>query len=173
MTITQFHHFLVVKLHDRVQEISREHCSGCQLKHRFDILHPCITTPLDKRIYKFFTSAVIEALDNLKNLLDVYQATFMLSAEPSEYLNSGYCFIKALHPEQLVDRRYINEDTELTFPFDSSWVSPAEPQAKSEIQPNPEARPDKPKRQRLSKKRKTTHKVPCDDPSCCKDQTDL
>ena len=48
MTVTQFHHFLVVKIYDRVQEISREKCSGCQLKHRFDVLHSCITQRLRK-----------------------------------------------------------------------------------------------------------------------------
>ena len=174
MTVTQFHHFLVVKIYDRMQEISREKCSGCQLKHRFDVLHPCITTTLEKRIYKFFSYAVVEALEHLMLLLSEYQVSHMLFEEPSFYLNSGQAFIEALRPDQLVDRRYINEDADLIFPFDSSWVRPIQleiptPDQSVEVMPD-EDKPVKPKRQRISKKGKSIHKVPCDDPSCCKDQ---
>lgn len=177
MTLTQFHHFLVVKIHDRVQEMSREKCSGCQLQHRFDVLHPCITTTLEKRIYKFFSHAVVEALEHLMSLLSEYQVTHVLFEEPSFYLNSGHAFIEALRPEQLVDRRYINEDTGLLFPFDSSWVRPTQlkiPEPDQSVEDMiDEDKLVKPKRQRISKKRKSIHKVPCDDPSCCSDQKNM
>ena len=202
MSFNQFHQFLIVKLYDRLQEMSREQCSGCQHKYRFDILHPCITTPLDVRIYKFFNSAIAEALSNFGKLFIAYQETHTLLEEPNAYLKDGANFIQSLHPEQLVDRKYINEDTGSVFPFDSSWVThedsslsqtpsietPDSPsianitkkkakkakKAKTSDQPTQpqplEAIVDTPKRQRLTKKIKSIHKAPCDDPACCKDQ---
>ena len=196
MAFIQFRQFLIVKLYDRVQEMSREKCSGCHFKYRFDILHPCITTPLDVRIYKFFTQAVTEVLGNLGTLLAAYEEMYMLLEEPSAYLTEAKSFIQAIHPDQLVDRKYINEDTGPAFPFDSSWLtqptdspnpsqtperpdSPKIPKIKKKnqkavtqpTQSKPfEAIVDTPKRQRITKKRKSIHKVPCDDPACCKDQ---
>ena len=118
---------------------------------------------------------MVEALENLMLLLSEYQVAHMLFEEPSFYLNSGQTFIEALRPEQLADRRYINEDVDLIFPFDSSWVRPTQlefptPDQSVDVMPDEDKPVIKPKRQRISKKRRSIHKVPCDDPSCCKDQ---
>jgi hypothetical protein len=199
MSFNHFHQFLIVKLYDRVQELSREQCSGCQHKYRFDILHPCITTPLDVRIYKFFNSAIAEALSNFGKLFIAYQEAHTLSEEPNAYLKDGANFIQSLHPDQLLDRKYINEETESVFSFDSRWAThevstlaqtptietPDSPKiakitkkkakiAKKDTQPT-QPKPledivDTPKRQRITKKRKSIYKAPCDDPACCKDQ---
>ena len=169
MTFSQFYHFLVVKLFDRVQELSREQCSGCKVKHRFDILHPCITTPLHKRIERFFPFAKAEALDNMDKLLKMYKEAFVLFCDPIQYLEAGDNFVTSFPVSNLIDRRYINEDTDSVFAFDSSWTVKEEPPAQEpkitikKRQANPpiksqpqkvdiEAIADKPKRQRTTKK---------------------
>ena len=118
----QFERFIVVKIAERVQELSRQKCTGCINQHTLDQLHPCNMVEITERIRLFLPKVKSEALSRVENLLQLYQHNAWISDE-QEFLDGGTKFIKNLSIANLIDRRYINEDTVFEHPYDSSWVA--------------------------------------------------
>ena len=218
MTMTLFYQFLVARILERIQQISKEICRGCEMQYKFASLHPCETNSLFHRIGLFLPSAKGEALAKLDGLVKSYKRNFSLFHEEVVYLEAGESFLQNLQPQHLIDTRYINEESESTFGLDSSWRGPEVdpltqmcnevfgetdfsikveeaidqeeiivkrrktiPKAKKAESSKPieliadtpgkkKTSPKKPpKKQPIVKRRKSIHKLPCDDPSCCKD----
>lgn len=116
-----FCQFLVVKIFELIQQSSREKCNGCQNHFRFDSLHDCMKTTIQDRIKMFFPESKNEVLNKLDRLLGLFQQSFTLNQSPDAYLQVGETFLNKLLPNQIVDRRFINEDSELMFTYDQSW----------------------------------------------------
>ena len=129
-----FHHFLAVKIADRIQQLSRERCAGCIGQYGLDNFHPCVKTGLEEKIRIFLPKGKAEALDRLDNLIELYQQAAW--AEPELVRQSAIDFIVSLTPHDLLDRRYINEDTVDLHPFTMSWLLDT---------PTPAAPPQQPK----------------------------
>ena len=131
--IVYLRHFLAVKIADRIQQLSRERCPGCMGHYILDNFHACVKNLLPDRISLFLPKVKAEALDKLDNLIEMYQqATW---AEPELVRQSAMDFILALTADDLLDRRYINEDTVELHPFNMTWLQDT---------PNPIAPPQQP-----------------------------
>ena len=112
--------FLAVKIADRIQQISRERCTGCAGNYILDNFHECVKTSLDDRIRLYLPKVKAEALDKLDNLIKLYQQAAW--AESEEVRKCCADFIVLLTPKDLQDRRYINEDTVELHPLNMSWL---------------------------------------------------
>ena len=120
-----FRQFLVVRMLERVQTVARENCSGCRKQYRFDTLHPCIKTSILERVEMFLPQIKHLVLENMERLLTIFQMTFVLQDDAKVYLTSGAAFVQELQPTELLDRRYINEDSHTIFKnFDIDWTEP-------------------------------------------------
>lgn len=118
-----FCQFLVVRLFERIQNLSSEKCSGCAKNYRFSSLHPCVKTSLTDRIVMFLPQAKTEVLEKMERLIDIFQLSFNLLQNKEAYLQFGRTFIENLQPNQVLDRRFINEDSDVLFQYDDSWVN--------------------------------------------------
>ena len=122
-------HFLAVKIADRIQQLSRERCTGCTSNYILDNFHACIKTPLDERLRLFLPKVRAEALDKLDNLIRLCQPeAYPVDPTPEQtHAMMGVerqCtdFIISLTPDDLQDRRYINEDTVELYPYNMTWL---------------------------------------------------
>ena len=117
--------FLAVKVAERVQQLSREKCSGCLSELIIDQLHPCMRISMEKKIEMFLPRAKKEALERLDYIFHIYKQTNCISdADDQMFLEAGENFIQELDPDDLLDRRYINEDSVVEHgPFDISWLT--------------------------------------------------
>ena len=113
------HQFLAVKIADRIQQLSRDRCPGCIGNYILDNFHPCVNTPLEDKINIFIPKVKEEALHKIDTLIDLYLLTW---SEPEVVRQSAMDFIVSLTPYDLLDRRYINEDTVVLHPFNMSWL---------------------------------------------------
>ena len=120
-----FEKFLVVKVAERVQELSRKGCPGCVAGRILDQLHLCQLVPLKERIAHFLPTASEEAHSNLSNLFHIFSTTMWIE-DNDLYLEGGRQFISSITPSMLRDRRYINEDSVFEYPFNTSWLSSEE-----------------------------------------------
>ena len=118
-----FCQFLVVRILERIQNLSNEKCSGCAKNYRFSSLHPCVKTSLTERIDMFLPQAKTEALEKMDRLITLFQQSFNLLQNKEAYLQIGITFVENLLPKQVIDRRFINEDTEEMFQYDDGWVT--------------------------------------------------
>ena len=118
----KFEKFLVVKVAERVQLMSREKCSGCVHGQLLDQLHDCMKVSLKDKLKMFLPCVKAEALERLNQLFSLYQQTAWVDDEHS-HLEIGENLIKCLQVEDILDRRYINEDSTQEFPFNTSWLT--------------------------------------------------
>ena len=118
----QFERFLVVKVAERVQELSRQKCHGCDAGYNLDQLHHCMILPIKDKIELFLPRAKDEALARLNNLFHLYQQTAWEDDE-QVLIDGGRTFIVKLNVNHLMDRRYVNEDTVMENPYNTSWLA--------------------------------------------------
>jgi len=118
----KFERFLVLKVAERVQLLSREKCSACVSGLVLDQLHDCMKLSLKQRIELFLARAKTDALERLNNLFFMYQQTAWVDDEQM-HLEAGENLIEFLRPEDLMDRRFVNEDSVLEYPFNTSWLT--------------------------------------------------
>ena len=118
-----FCQFLVVRVFERIQALSVEKCGGCVKNYRFSSLHACVKTTLPDRIDMFLPQAKSEAFEKMERLIVLFQQSFNLLQNKEAYLQIGRSFLENLQPKQVLDRRFINEDTEEMFQYDDSWVT--------------------------------------------------
>ena len=118
-----FCQFLVVRVFERIQTLSVEKCGGCTKNYRFSSLHPCVKTSLIERIEMFLPQAKSEAFEKMERLIVLFQQSFNLLQNKDAYLQVGKTFLENLQPKQVLDRRFINEDTEEMFQYDDSWLT--------------------------------------------------
>ena len=71
----KFDRFLVLKIAERVQFISREKCSGCVTGLILDQLHQCMQITLKEKVARFLPRAKNEALTRLDKLFSLYHQT--------------------------------------------------------------------------------------------------
>jgi len=116
----QFERFIVVKTAERVQEISRQRCTGCISGHSLDQLHQCMSISLKEKIGIFLPRVKAEALSKVENLLYMYKQNAWISEEQA-FIEAGKNFIKKLNVDDLLDRRYVNEDTVMEHPYNTTW----------------------------------------------------
>ena len=121
----QFERFLVVKVAERVQQLSRHKCLGCVSGYSLDQLHLCMSVPLPDRITLFLPRAKHEAFTKVENLLRMYQQNAWAYDEQA-FIEGGRLFIKKLTVDHLIDRRYVNEDTTMEHPFNTTWLADEE-----------------------------------------------
>lgn len=124
MGLTLFYQFLTVRILERIQQISKEICRGCEMHYRLASLHPCETNSLFQRVDLFLPSVKAEALDKIVRLVQSFKANFPLFYDEDVYLEIGNSFLQTLQPQHLIDTRYINEESDSTFGLDSSWREP-------------------------------------------------
>ena len=117
----QFQRFLVVKIADRIQQISQEKCTGCIAKTRLDQLHPCMMKTLTERMEMFLPRAKSEAARRIGKLYNVFQQSSWVD-DAHTHIQDGEYFITKLQPDDLLDRRYVNEDSVIEYPYDVSWL---------------------------------------------------
>ena len=118
----KFERFLVLKIAERVQLISREKCSGCVTGLVLDQLHQCMQITLKEKVARFLPRAKNEALTRLDKLFSLYHQTAWVD-DDHIHLKSGGQFIEFLKAEDLLDRRYVNEDSVIEHPFNMSWLT--------------------------------------------------
>ena len=118
-----FCQFLVVRVFERIQALSVEKCGGCVKNYRFSSLHACVKTSLSDRIDMFLPQAKSEAFEKMERLIVLFQQSFNLLQNKDAYLQVGRSFLENLQPKQVLDRRFINEDTEEMFQYDDSWLT--------------------------------------------------
>ena len=122
----KFERFLVLKIAERVQLISREKCSGCVTGLVLDQLHQCMQITLKEKVARFLPRAKAEALTRLDQLFSLYHQTAWVD-DDHIHLKSGEQFIDFLKAEDLLDRRYVNEDSVIEHPFNMSWLTDHDP----------------------------------------------
>ena len=122
----KFERFLVLKIAERVQLISREKCSGCVTGLVLDQLHQCMQITLKEKVARFLPRAKAEALTRLDQLFSLYHQTAWVD-DDHIHLKSGGQFIEFLKAEDLLDRRYVNEDSVIEHPFNMSWLTDHDP----------------------------------------------
>ena len=118
----KFERFLVLKIAERVQFISREKCSGCVTGLILDQLHQCMQITLKEKVARFLPRAKNEALTRLDKLFSLYHQTAWVD-DDHIHIKSGEQFIEFLKTEDLLDRRYVNEDSVIEHPFNMSWLT--------------------------------------------------
>ena len=118
----KFERFIVVKVAERVQILSREKCNACVNGLILDQLHNCMQVTLKEKIKMFLPRAKADALTRLDRLFSLYQQSSWVEDERA-HLEAGENCIEFLTPDDLLDRRFINEDTVLEYPFNPSWLS--------------------------------------------------
>ena len=118
----QFKRFIVLKIAERVQELSRQKCYGCISGYCLDQLHQCVTVPLKEKIRIFLPRAKEEAISKLDNMFHLFQEKVWIDDE-SAFIEAGREFIKNIDFLDLLDRRYVNEDTVLEYPYNTTWLS--------------------------------------------------
>ena len=118
-----FHKFLVIKIAERIQQISRDKCDGCAGGFVLDQLHPCMRMNLDARTERFLPKAKYDALTRLDSLFNMFgKTTYVESLLASAYVEAAEQFLDSLQPHQVLDRRYVNEDSVIEHPFDQTWL---------------------------------------------------
>jgi len=135
----QFERFIVVKIAERVQEISRQKCTGCISGYSLDQLHQCMFVPLKEKIGLFLPRVKDEALSKIEILLYLYQQNAWINEEQA-FIEAGKNFIKKLNIDDLLDRRYVNEDAVMEHQYNTTWVEEnfiAEQNEKSMTEPLP------------------------------------
>jgi len=118
----RFNVFLVVKVAERVQQLSREKCSGCVNGLVIDQLHACMQTTLEIKIKMFLPKAKKEALERLECLFNLYKQTNWVGEERL-FIESAEHFLNDLEAQHLSDRRFINEDSVVEHPFNLTWLT--------------------------------------------------
>ena len=66
-----FCQFLVVRVLERIQNVSNEKRSGCAKNYRFSILHPCVKTSLTERVDMFLPQAKTEVMEKMERLISL------------------------------------------------------------------------------------------------------
>ena len=118
-----FYKFLVIKIAERVQQISRDRCSGCTTGYILDQLHPCSKLSLDAKIEMFLPMAKNNAQNRINQLYELFtRTTYVDSFLSNSYIEAGQAFIESLELRSIIDRRYINEDSVIEHPFDQTWL---------------------------------------------------
>ena len=118
-----FYKFLVLKVAEILQQISRDRCSGCVAGYILDQLHPCMGINLEKKIERFLLKAKTTAVTRIDRLFAMYTENASIdSYMASSFMDAGKYFIETLKPRDLMDRRYINEDSVVQHPYDPSWL---------------------------------------------------
>ena len=130
----QFEQFLVVKIAERVQELSRLKCPGCVTVYPLDQLHHCMTVPLKDRIKLFLPRAKDEALARLNNLFHLYHSLYQKACV--DYIEGSRAFIAKLTVNHLIDRRYVNEDSVVMYPYNTTWLYEEEDFLVAQIESN-------------------------------------
>ena len=121
MTLALFYQFLTARILERIQQIYKEVCRGCEMQFKFATLHPCETNTLFQRVNLFLPSAKVEGLEKIEGLVRNYKCMFSLFHDEEVYMKAGDTFLQSLQPLQFFDTKFINEESEATFGFDSSW----------------------------------------------------
>ena len=116
-----FRQFLIVRISERIQDISSAQCAGCQRNDRFGSLHPCQRLSLTTRMDMFLPQVVTEVLEKMYQLLQLFHHQFTFNT--SEYMELADQFVHQLDTKQVYDRRYVNEDTASMFEYDNSWLT--------------------------------------------------
>ena len=111
---------LVVKIVDRIRDLSIQKCSGCMMDYRFGSLHPCQKNSLTTRTELFLPQVLTEVLERIERLLDLHQNQFMFPV--MSLLDFAREYVQQLTPDQVYDRQYINQDTADMFPYNNSWI---------------------------------------------------
>jgi len=122
MTFSQFNKFLVIKIADRVQQMAQEKCSGCTDFRRHDQLHECMQITLNEKFSLFLPKVKSEALERIDRLFDIFKLTNWIH-DNRQYTIAGVEFIKQITATDLLDRRYVNEDTAEEHVLDMSWLA--------------------------------------------------
>ena len=91
----KFERFLVLKIAERVQLISREKCSGCVTGLVLDQLHQCMQITLKEKVARFLPRAKAEALTRLDKLFSLYHQTAWVD-DDHIHMKSGEQFIEFL-----------------------------------------------------------------------------
>jgi len=133
--LSQFNKFLVVKIADRVQQLSQEKCMGCVQRQRHDQLHDCTRITLLEKIEKFLPTVKEEAMVHFEQLYELFKKSNWLG--DFDYRASGISFVEVISSRELLDRRFINEDTDEEHPFDMSWLMEMERPSSLQIEPLP------------------------------------
>ena len=118
----QFERFLVVKIAERVQELSRHKCQACITGYSLDQLHLCMSIPLKEKIVLFLPRAKEDAISRVNNLFHLYQQTAWVDDE-QVFIEGGTAFIKKITVDHLLDRRFVNEDTVMEYPYNTTWLA--------------------------------------------------
>ena len=72
--------------------------------------------------WDFLPRAKDEALLRLNNLFHLYQQHAWVDDEQT-FIEGGKTFIANLQADHLLDRRYVNEDSVIECPFDTTWLA--------------------------------------------------
>ena len=114
-----FRQFLVVRIAERIQDLCKIECSGCQKLYRFSSLHPCQKLSWADRVYMFLPQVLTEALEKMEKLIALFHKSY---AYPTDNFDVwGTQFVESLAAKDILDRRYINEDTGYMIEYDNSW----------------------------------------------------
>ena len=116
-----FRQLLVVRITERIQDLSKIKCSGCQNAFRFSSLHPCQKLSLSDRIDMFLPQVLTEALERMPHLVAMFHNKY--EHDTTNYEDWGKQFVQQLASKDILDRRFINEDTGCIFEYDNSWCS--------------------------------------------------
>ena len=131
MRYPDFYQFLVLKIAERVQQIAREKCIGCVKGFILEQLHPCMGISVAKKVERFLPKAKYDALSRLDQLCHLFAKTVCIENEVVDR-QAGEVFIEFLQPHNLLDRRYVNEDSVCVYPFDASWLVDSTPEVQVE-----------------------------------------
>ena len=133
IVVAGFCKFLVIKIAERVQEISHEQCVGCVGGFILEQLHPCMRLSLPARVERFLPKAKYDALTRLDKLYEMFTKTAWI-VDGVAYKEAGEDFIEFLQPHDVLDRRYVNEDSVCDHPFDSTWLVDTPPEAQMPLE---------------------------------------
>ena len=111
---------LIVRIVDRIQDLSIKKCSGCKMEFRFGGLHPCQKNSITDRTELFLPQVLTEVLERIERLLDLHQAQYKFPV--MNMVDFAREYVQQLTPKQLYDRQYINEDTGDMVPYNNSWI---------------------------------------------------
>ena len=117
-----FNRFLVIKVAERVQQIAQQKCSGCANQFVLDQLHPCMRISTEEKVFMFLPQAKLDALTRYDKLYELFtKTTYILDDVACR--EAGEHFIELMQPNDILDRRFINEDSVLEYEFDLSWLN--------------------------------------------------
>jgi len=90
-----FKKFLVLKIAERVQQLSQLKCEGCQAGFLLDQLHICMMKTLEHKIELFLPKAKAEALERLEVLFNLFKMSSWIDLNQN-YIGDGGDFIQEI-----------------------------------------------------------------------------